>query len=94
MSIETGNNPMTTHFTRPLTEASLEPVTYDSPHTVTLSLSDWLNIQTYLSFYANNCMDKGEGYWATAEKVRGLLSHMSEQTDIPLSAAADAEDVS
>ena len=65
------------------------PVTYDTMHTVTLSLSDWLNVQTYLSFYSYNIIEKGAGYAATSEKVRDLVERLADQTDAALTAAAD-----
>jgi len=81
---------MTAHFTRPLTEASLEPITYATPHTVTLTVQDWLGIRTQLAFAAFNNRARGEV--ATAEVTGKLLDKLYDQTQSALDAAADAAD--
>ncbi len=63
------------------------PVTYDTMHSVTLSLSDWDDIQMHLGFHAHNMDIKGAG--DTANKVRAMKSRLWEQTDAALTAAAD-----
>ncbi len=70
-------------------EVAPPAVTYDTMHSVTLSLSDWNDAQMYLRFYADNMVDRGERYEPTAKKVRAILSRMYEQTDTALTAAAE-----
>ncbi len=76
------------HFAKIEEEAA--PVTYDSTLSVTLSLSDWNDIQTRLYFYGHNLVELGHD--AAAKKVRDLCSRLADQTDTALTAAADAED--
>jgi glycerol-3-phosphate dehydrogenase len=63
------------------------PVTYASPHTVTLSVNDWLGIRTQLGFAEFNNRMSGEV--ATAEVTRELLDKLDAQTDAVLDAAAE-----
>ncbi len=63
------------------------PVTYDTMHSVTLSLSDWNDIQTRLYFYAHNIV--ALGHHDAAKKISAILARMYDQTDTALTAAAD-----
>ena len=68
----------------------MRSITYDSPHSVTLSVNDWLGIRTQLGFAAFNNRMSGEV--ATAEVTRELLDKLDAQTDAVLDAAAETAD--
>ncbi len=63
------------------------PVTYDSPHSVTLTLKEWDDIQMHLGFHAHNLAERNAV--DSSVKVYRLVSLMRDQTDAALSAAAD-----
>lgn len=64
-------------------------ISFDTQHTVTLSLQDWLGIQTQLGFAAFNNAERGE--YATAEITQELLDRLRVQTMPAIEAAAEDE---
>jgi hypothetical protein len=66
------------------------PITYDSPHTVTLTVQDWLGIRTQLAFAEFN--NRQSDQIATACVTRELLDKLRYQTQQAIDDAADAAD--
>lgn len=66
-------------------------VSYDTEHSVTLTVLEWLGIQTQLGLAVHNLEEAGKT--ATAEVHRGILARLRPQTAPIIQAAADAEDL-
>ena len=61
-------------------------VNYSTSHAVTLSVQDWVCIQSQLAVAALHNSDLGHS--ATAEVIRDVLDRMIPQTDRVIEAAA------
>ena len=66
------------------------PVSFDSPHTVTLPLLDWLTLRVNLGYACQLLKSRGEP--ETAAVIGATLARLHEQTDDAIDAAADAEE--
>ena len=67
------------------------PITFDSQHTVTLPLLDWLTLRVNLGYACG--MLKTIGQTETAAVIEATLVRLHEQTDQAIDAAADAEEL-
>ncbi len=63
---------------------------YDTPHTVTLSVLDWVCIRSNLAVAA--VLARDQGYTATAEITQDVLSRIAVQTDEIIEVAAMYEE--
>ncbi len=64
-------------------------ISYDTQHSVTLSVQDWLCLQTNMGHAAHKL--EQTGWVATAAILRDTLSRLREQTMPAIEAAAEGE---